>query len=608
MSGELTEPPKAFVADDSNTAVNTPNHQQSRSDSNTDYLTSQSHRNKEGNSSDDISSEENNTAIPYHPTHDASNGQELTKTYTNSVGDVGPDNASLVEQVERMSRSLTNSQSFTESARKSTAPLPLMGGGRAYPPPLPEKEQYVVSFEGADDPMHPFNWPLKKKALIFISLTIVVISVAFGSSVFSTGTADLVEEFHVSREVITLGTSLYVLGFATGPIVWAPLSELYGRKPVVLLSIVLFTCFQFGVATAKDLQTIMLCRFFGSCLGSAPLVVVGAAFADMFNNKTRGYAMCFFSLGVVVGPQVAPIVGGFISSSYLGWRWTEYITGIMGSVSICLVVFFYKESHYPIILVNKAEELRRRTGNWGIRAAHEEFNLSFKEIMEKNVSRPLVLLFTEPIILLITIYVSFVYGILYLCLTAYPLIFQLGYGWTGGKVYLPYIAMVVGQVFACLWVLYREKEYIRQVDLNGGKPVPEARLPALIPAGIIFPLGLLWLCWSGNYADKVHWAVPACSGIFIGFGIMAIFLPALNYIVDSYLIYAASAMAANTIIRSIFGAAFPLFATYMFQGMGTNWAGLLLGLFGFAMAPVPFLFIKYGKRIRAKSKYAFDLQ
>lgn len=549
----------------------------------------------------------NTSTLPYKENGD-SIGEELTHIATNSVADIGPADVSDVESVQRISRSLTNAESIEERTRKLTTPLPLMGGGRGYPPSLPDKEMYIVSFEGADDPMHPFNWPFKKKSIAFVCLTLVVVAVAFGSSVFSTGTAQMEKEFHVSQEVITLGTALYVLGFAMGPLAWAPISELYGRKPVILVSSFVFCCFQFAIATAKDLQTIMICRFVGSCMGSAPLVVVGAAFADMFDNKSRGYAIVLFSMGVIVGPMLAPIIGGFVSNSYLGWRWTEYLTGILASFSMVLAVLFYQESHHPIILSQKAEELRRRTGIWGIRSAHEEFSLSFKEIVQNNISRPLKLLFTEAIILLITIYVAFVYGILYLCLTAYPLVFGVGYKMTGGIIYLPYVGLVVGEILACIWIAYCERYYIAQVDLNDGKPVPEARLYAMLPAGPIFAIGLLWFFWTGNYPEKVHWAAPAVAGIFIGFGLFAIFLPSLNYIVDSYLIYAASAMAANSFIRSIFGAVFPLFGSYMFNGMGINWAGLLLGLLAVVMIPVPFLFLKYGKKIRSKSKYAFDLQ
>jgi MFS transporter, DHA1 family, multidrug resistance protein len=101
--------------------------------------------------------------------------------------------------------------------------------------------------------------------------------------------------------------------------------------------------------------------------------------------------------------------------------------------------------------------------------------------------------------------------------------------------------------------------------------------------------------------------VPTVSGLFTGFGLITIFNPSMNYIIDAYLVFAASAMAANSVLRSTFGAVFPLFATFMFKNMGTNWAGLLLGLFAVVLIACPLAFAKWGKQLRQKSKYAFDL-
>ena len=114
--------------------------------------------------------------------------------------------------------------------------------------------------------------------------------------------------FGVSTEVSTLGTSLYVLGFALGPLLWAPFSELKGRKTPILISMFGYTVFQAAVATAENLQTIMICRFFGGCFASCPLTVVGAVFSDMFDNKTRGLAITVFSMTVFTGPvcKVSP--------------------------------------------------------------------------------------------------------------------------------------------------------------------------------------------------------------------------------------------------------------------------------------------------------------
>lgn len=189
---------------------------------------------------------------------------------------------------------------------------------------------------------------------------------------------------------------------------WAPFSELYGRKTPLILAAFGFSVFSIAVAVGKDLQTVLICRFFAGLFGSCPLAVVAAVFADMFNNKLRGLAVAVFSAMVFMGPLLAPFIGGFITISYLGWRWTEYISAIMGWTSFTLLMFFLEETYPPVVLVSKAAELRRRTKNWGIHAKQEEIEVDFKELLIRNVSRPMRILFTEPIILLVTIYMSFI--------------------------------------------------------------------------------------------------------------------------------------------------------------------------------------------------------
>lgn len=520
-----------------------------------------------------------------------------------------PNPISRTETIESIQDQDNVARIMSRRSTNTSKPIPRMGGGRDdYPPLLGDQKLYQVDFDGPSDPLHPFNWPVKKKLIICLGLGLTTLTVAWGSSVFSGAVPYISEKYHVASVVSTLGISLYVMGFASGPVIWSPLSELYGRKMPILLSSFLFTCFTFATATAKDLHTILLCRFFTGFTGSAPLTVVAAAFADMFGNETRGQAMLIFSGTVFCGPLAAPIASGFISESYLGWRWTLYVTGIMGGAFFLFNIFMFEETYHPVILVSKAREIRERTGNWGVFAAHERVELDLKSIVTNNLTRPLEMLVTEPIILLLSIYTAFIYGILYLFMEAYPIVFVEGYGMSLGVGMLPYIGLIVGQLLSLVsMMLFFEPRYDRALKANGGKPVPEARLPPMILGGVVFPVGLLWFTWTGNYHESVHWIVPSLSGLFTGFGLLSIFLPAINYIVDSYLFFAASALAGNTFLRSSFGAAFPLFAAFMFKGMGTNWAGLLLGLFGLALVPVPILFMKYGKKIRTRSKYAFVL-
>ncbi|KAJ6260346.1 Major facilitator superfamily multidrug transporter [Drechslerella dactyloides] len=481
--------------------------------------------------------------------------------------------------------------------------LPPFGSGKDYPPALPDQEQYVVEFDGFSDPLHPQNWSPRKKYLLSALLAATSAFCVWGSSIFSSAIFAVAQEFHVSAEVGTLGVSLYILGFATGPLIWAPLSELYGRRLPIIIAQFGFAIFQIAVAAGKDLQTVIICRFFGGLFAACPLAVVGGAFADIWDNAHRGYAINIFALTVSAPALLAPVVGGFIVNSSLGWRWTEWITGIIGFVLLFLNMFYLEETYAPVVLVEKARTLRRLTKNWGIHAKQEQIEVDLKELIEKNLSRPLKLLFTEPIVFFISLYIAFIYGMLYLMLTAYPIVFQRYHGISGGKGSLPLIGLILGQLLGGLIVFLYEPVYIRKMKANRGIPIPENRLPPAMLGSILFPIGLFWFAWTGNY-PHIHWIVPTLSGIFIGAGIFLIFLQCLNYIIDAYLMFAASAIAANAFLRSIFGAVFPLFATYMFNALKVNWAGTLLALVSVVLLPCPFIFYKIGAKLRKRSKYA----
>ncbi|KAH6661489.1 polyamine transporter 1 [Plectosphaerella plurivora] len=504
-------------------------------------------------------------------------------------------------QTQRSQHSNTVGRSI--KSRESRKPLPGFGAGKAYPPLLPDREEYVVEFDGPDDPLHAQNWPLSKKLITAAMLGYTTLTSAFASSIFSAATMEISRIYGVSTEVGTLGVSFYVLGFAFGPTLWAPLSELRGRRLPIVISMFGFSVFSIAVGTGKDIQTILICRFFAGFFGACPLAVVAAVFSDMFDNKTRGMAVTVFSMAVFSGPLLAPFIGGFIVESHLGWRWTQYLVSIMGFVAFALDLFFLEETYPPVILVEKASELRRRTRNWGIHAKQEEIEVDFKELVSKNFSRPMRLLFLEPIVTALSVYMAFIYGLLYLFLTAYPFVFRRVHGFGAGEAGLAFFGMVIGQLIAGITVLLQQPWYLRKLKANNGVPVPEWRLPSVMAGGVFFALGIFWFGWSG-YRQDVHWIVPAASGLFTGFGLMSIFLQALNYLVDAYLMFAASAIAGNTFLRSLAGAGFPLFATQMFNGMGIQWASTLLGCVAFVLVPIPVIFYFYGHKIRAKSAYA----
>jgi DHA1 family multidrug resistance protein-like MFS transporter len=200
-------------------------------------------------------------------------------------------------------------------------------------------------------------------------------------------------------------------------------------------------------------------------------------------------------MAVFTGPLFAPFIGGFIVESHLGWRWTEYLASIMGFAAFIVDLFFFEETYPPTILVSKAADLRRRTKNWGIHAKQEEIEVDFRELVTKNFTRPLRLLFTEPIVLMLSIYMSFIYGLLYLFLTAYPLVFVGVHGFNLGQSGLAFFGMIIGQIIAGIVVLLQQPWYTRKLAANNGIPIPEWRLPSVMAGGIAFAIGIFWFGW-----------------------------------------------------------------------------------------------------------------
>ncbi|KAE8356019.1 major facilitator superfamily domain-containing protein [Aspergillus coremiiformis] len=409
-----------------------------------------------------------------------------------------------------------------------------MGEGKGFPPALPDPEDYVVTFDGADDPEHPYNWRFNVKLYISVIVCFGTFVSSFASAIFAPGTGDVAQTFGVSSEVGILGTTLFVLGFASGPLIWAPSSELIGRRWPLTVGMFGVALFSLASAVAKDIQTVIICRFWAGLFGASQLSVVPAVLSDLFNNTHRGPAITVYSLAVFVGPFSGPFVGGFISSSYLGWRWTLYIPAFMAFAVATLMVLFVKETYAPCILISKAEALRQQTSNWGIHAKQEKVKVDFRELIEKYFTRPLRLLATEPIILVVSMYMSFIYGLVYALLVAYPYVFETVHGMNSGEAGLTFFGLITGQVCATGFVLSQQSVYVQKLVANRNVPIPEWRLPPVILGAPVFTVGIFWFSWTA-YNPTIHWMVPTASGVLIGFGILSIFLPCFNYLVDSFL-------------------------------------------------------------------------
>lgn len=428
-------------------------------------------------------------------------------------------------------------------------------------------------------------------------------SATWASSAYAAGTKQISAEFNVGSQVATLGTSLFLLGFGLGPLVWAPLSEVFGRRPAVLAPMFIAICFSFAAGAAKDFQTLMLTRFFGALFASAPVTNTGGVLGDLFTPAYRGIAMAGYALAVVCGPTISPIVSAaLVANPSLGWRWTEYFTGILQSFILFWTVLLVDETYPPRLLVNKARILRHDTGNWALHAKFEEWDVGIKELASKFLVRPLQLL-TTPICLLVALYASFVYGILYMQLGAIPIIFGETRGWPAVSTMLPFLSICLGAIVGAAVNVLNQLHYNKFFHAAGDRAVPEKRLPPMMLGGVCFAAGQFITGWTALPADA-PWIGPVIGLFFTGFGFNTIFQAALNYLVDTFHLYAASAVAANTFLRSCFAAAFPLVVNPLYHNIGIGPGASIFAGFGCLLIPVPFVFYVYGKRIRAKSKWS----
>jgi MFS family permease len=395
------------------------------------------------------------------------------------------------------------------------------------------------------------------------------------------------------------------INISPGPLFWAPLSELWGRQILYFCTFACFAFFNAGVTGSQNMATVIVLRFLAGSFGSSPLTNAGGVIADCFPARDRGLATSIFASAPFLGPALGPIIGSFLGET-AGWRWLVGFLAAFSGLCWILGAVLVPETYSPVLLRKRAAALSKKTG----KVYRSQLDIDRGEVTVANafktaLSRPWILLFREPIVLILSIYMAIIYGTLYMLFAAYPIVYQQGRGWSAGISGLAFLGVLIGMTAAVTYSIYPDNpRYQRVVDEHGGFAPPEARLPASIIGGICLPIGLFWFAWTN--APGVHWAVSMAAGIPFGFGMVLVFLSIMNYLIDSYTIFAASVLAANSVLRSCFGAAFPLFTTQMYARLGIHWASSIPAFLALACVPFPFLFYKYGASIRSKCKYAAE--
>ncbi|GIC92241.1 MFS transporter [Aspergillus udagawae] len=468
-------------------------------------------------------------------------------------------------------------------------------------------DHILVDFSGPRDPDMPRNWPMLAKTVVMIDVMLLNFSFYAASAIFTPSIPKIEEVFDATNAEGTLGLSLFVIAYGIGPLILSPLSSMpsIGRTPVYVLGSLAFCLFNIGTALARNLQTILILRFCGGLVGSAPISVGGATLMEVYDPGQIPYVIALYAVSGVCGPILGPILGTLVLERWKTWTATLWLLSGVTALTTVFIFFCLPETLNANILLRRAQRLRRQTGNSAYRSQAElntpEANFALR-IMKQTID-DFKLSCMDPVILFVNMHTMLIYGVLYLWFEFFPFVFDGIYHFTAIQQGLAFFGILVGAVVSVIaYMLWLYFSYQPRVAKPESIVEPEARLVPGQVGAICIPICLFLFAWTSR--ESIHWIVPIIATAFFAPGFYLTFQSILNYLGESYPRYVASVFAGNTFFRSSFGGALPLAAPQMLKSLGIGWSSSMLGFISVAMVPLPFILERYGKRLRSWSKYA----
>ncbi|KAF5562240.1 multidrug resistant protein [Fusarium phyllophilum] len=501
---------------------------------------------------------------------------------------------SLAEDPDVASQSDQSAKS-SEDLERHPVPEPLL---------LPEDEDpNLVTWDGPHDPSNPHNWTKRKKWLSTILVSCFTFISPVSSTMLAPALPDLAKEFKISSDFETYFLmSIFLLAYAIGPFLLAPLSEMFGRVVVLQSANMFYLIFNTVCGFSKTKEQMLVFRFLSGLGGSAPQALGGGVLSDCWRKEERGTATAIYSLAPFLGPAVGPIAAGYLTQ-HLNWRWIFWVVSIADAVVQILAFLFLQETYPPKILKVKVRKLRKSTGNRLLHTEFEQRDRSFVSLLLTNLKRPFKMLFTQPAIQITALYRAYLYGLMYLVFASFPMVWEQQYNQEPGRASLNYVSLGIGFVIG-LQVSgpLIDKVYAMLKTWYNHPGRPEFRVPLMFPTALVTPAGLILYGVSAHL--KLHWIIPNVGTAIFAAGLILSFQCAQTYIIDSYERYAASATGAAAFVRTMAGFSFPLFAPAMYERLGIAWGnGLLAGTAMLICLVAPIVLWRHGEWIRRKSPY-----
>ncbi|KAL4990697.1 major facilitator superfamily domain-containing protein [Aspergillus falconensis] len=483
----------------------------------------------------------------------------------------------------------------------SDQPIEFLNASLPVYPDRNDVDPSLVSFTSQTDPLNPQNWPTAKKWAVTDVLSATGFNRIMVSTIMAPALATISHELEMSPTESAMALSIYLLATAIGPLLIGPLSEIYGRKPILHGSNMWFLLWNLVCGFANTKELLIAARFLAGFGASAIYALASGVLADVWRDQERGRSLGAYLLIPLLGGAVGPIIGGFMAGRTT-WRWMFWSTSIFQAVMILVSFSVFDETHAPTILRKQAEKLRRETRDPRYQTVEERLheNRSPLSVLGKAFTRPIRLLALHPIIQIHSLISAFDYGILYIVLSTFSALWTDQYGVSVELSGLHYIAIALGEMAGSqITAFLMDRLYRRQSRLR--TPQPESRLPLTLLGALMAPAGLFLYGWTA--AHKLHWAIVDLGILIALFGLQSTGMPMQAYIIETYPEHIGSATAASQLLRSLTAFCFPLFAPRMYTVLGYGWANSTLAFAGLVLGvPAPFVLWWFGERLRERMR------
>ncbi|GAA5968783.1 hypothetical protein JCM8115_002090 [Rhodotorula mucilaginosa] len=476
--------------------------------------------------------------------------------------------------------------------------------------PPPGEEVLIVEFSKLYDPLNPQCWSMLKRIWTTLILCQLVLFSGAASSMNAYAASKASRDLGVSQTLVNLDTALFLVGLGVAAPIAAPLSELAGRNMVYLVSLAAFALLEVGAASCVSIASRSSIRFFSGCFASPPLSNAAAGIGDLWSARERTVVFPVFAAFGLIGPCLGPVIGGWIASSSVSYRWTDWVQSIWALGLLILVFTSLAETFPPMILGWKAAAIRARNQDSRYLSPLQAKHLrgSYRRELLRTLARPFEMLFLEPIVMCFLAYLTLVFCVLFGALVAYSFIFaayDLSLEQTPRQLGRLFLAIPIGLVVCTAilvplaWVDYQR--CIDRAGLRFATAPPEARLRAAMIGTWAIPAGLLWTAWTSDGRYSIFH--PLGGQALFGFGFLTCFVSSYLYLIDSYGHAAASALSAVTFLRYLVSGGAVLFTPPMYRHLTREWALTLLACLAAALSFVPWLFYFLGVRIRSWSRW-----